>query len=135
MTVTLSPKHLNGSKHYRAAEKRESVRFRIPRFREGRLFETRSGEALLRMRPVISKVYLTLRRPEGPSRRVLIRKAAFFRTLLMQYFEQRLRIAQISRIQPLSEPSIDRGEDAAGLFSSVLLLQQPDQAHRCPQLP
>jgi hypothetical protein len=41
-------------------------------------FETRLGEALLRMRPVISKAYLTLRRPEGPSRRVVIRESRVF---------------------------------------------------------
>ena len=32
-------------------------------------FETRSCGALLRMRFFISVIYLTLRRPEGPSRR------------------------------------------------------------------
>jgi hypothetical protein len=35
-------------------------------------FETRSWGALLRMRHVTSGSYLTLRRPEGPSRRVPI---------------------------------------------------------------
>ena len=55
-------------------------------------FETRSGGALLRMMSVMSKAYLTLRRPEGPSRRVLIRKSRIFprsasRTTLNQFPE------------------------------------------------
>ena len=41
-------------------------------------FEMRSGGALLRMRSVISKAYLTLRRPEEPSRRMLIRESRIF---------------------------------------------------------
>jgi len=77
-------------------EKRESVRFRIPRLREGRLFETRSGGALLRMKSVISKAHLTLKEApfETPpaaapqdrravSKGVDTGKAHFFRTLLV----------------------------------------------------
>src|SRR5215471_3903433 len=41
-------------------------------------FETRSCGALLRMRCLISKARLTLRRPKGPSRRVLLLELHFF---------------------------------------------------------
>jgi hypothetical protein len=41
-------------------------------------FETRSCGALLRMRSFVSVIYLTLRRPEGPSRRVPTEESRVF---------------------------------------------------------
>src|SRR5712691_6827884 len=50
-------------------------------------------------------------------------------------FEQRLGVLQVSRVQSLGEPVVDRRQQLEGLGPLALLLPQPAQAHGRPQLP
>ena len=51
-----------------------------------------------------------------------------------QLVEERLGLAQIGRVNALSEPAVDRCEQLARFGPLALLLPQPAQAHRRPQL-
>ena len=54
--------------------------------------------------------------------------------LLRQFVEQRLCLFQISRVEPLGEPAIDRGEQIAGFRSLALFALQPREARGSAQL-
>src|SRR5262249_9179836 len=53
---------------------------------------------------------------------------------LRQCVEQRLDLLQVSRVKPLSEPAVDRRKQLAGFGALALLLPEPAQAQRRPQL-
>ena len=51
-----------------------------------------------------------------------------------QFFEQRLRLLQIRRVKPFSEPAVDLLQHLPGFFLLALALPQPRQVHHRPQL-
>src|SRR5215831_2288167 len=51
-----------------------------------------------------------------------------------QLFQQRLGLLQVSGVEALGEPAIDRGQQLAGLGTLALLLPEATQAHGGPQL-
>src|SRR5262245_264825 len=54
--------------------------------------------------------------------------------LSRQLLQERLGVLQVSGVKPFGEPAIDRGQQRAGLVPRALLLPQPAQAQRRPQL-
>src|SRR5262249_25809983 len=50
-------------------------------------------------------------------------------------FEQRFRLLQIERIEPFTEPAVDRSEKIAALIPLALITPEPRHAHRCAQFP
>src|SRR5215471_20595363 len=55
--------------------------------------------------------------------------------LSRQLLQERLRLLQVSSIKALREPAIDRCQEGSGFGALALLLPQPPQAQRRPQLP
>ena len=56
-------------------------------------------------------------------------------SLRRQRVEQRLRLLQIARVEPLSEPAIDRTEQFAGLLHLALVAPEPRNARSRAELP
>ena len=56
------------------------------------------------------------------------------RRFRIQFLEQSSCLYQIARLQPLGEPVVERRENGARFFASILPLPQPCEAHRRPQL-
>src|SRR5437773_4889748 len=54
---------------------------------------------------------------------------------LRKLLDQRLGLLEVSSIEPLGEPVIDRCQQLIGLSALALLLPQACLAHRSPQLP
>jgi hypothetical protein len=81
-------------------------------------FETRSCEAPLRMRSYISMVSLTLRRSEGPSRRVLIEESGIF--------PHPVRLVRHRRCRPASFETVDR---AKAVIASEAKQSRGDSVH------
>ena len=57
------------------------------------------------------------------------------RSQLHQFLQQRLRIFQIARIKPFSEPAIDRSEKLASLPPLPLIAPEPRHAHAGAEVP
>ena len=53
---------------------------------------------------------------------------------MTQFFQQRLRLLQVFRVKPLSEPAVNLRQHLSGIVLLPLLLPQSGQAHRRPQL-
>src|SRR5919106_2906802 len=49
--------------------------------------------------------------------------------------QQVLRLLQVGRVKPLSEPAVDRRQQLEGFSTLALALPQPAQAHGGAQLP
>ena len=56
-------------------------------------------------------------------------------SLRRQGVEQRLRLLQIARVEPLSEPAIDRTEQFAGLLHLALVAPEPRKTRSRAELP
>jgi putative transposase len=60
---------------------------------------------------------------------------AHLAALSRELLQQCLRLLQVGGIKPLGEPAIDLRQELSGVIAPALLLPQPAQAHRGPQLP
>src|SRR5947199_688388 len=52
-----------------------------------------------------------------------------------EFPQQRLRLLQIGRVEPLGEPAVDRGQEVAGFGAAALVMKQPGEAHTGTQFP
>jgi hypothetical protein len=53
---------------------------------------------------------------------------------MLQFFQKPLRLLQILCVEALSEPVVDLRQHLASFVLLALLLPQPGEASRCPQL-